>query len=249
MITPYSKCVEYYKNYKIVATATTAGTGVPTIITNLYNPPVSLEVPVETHVRPQTIPPEVVNTIPELNIIIAEEIEKFKIVVDDYIDPSTSPGDVQYNMPDPMQTEVYNSQNYDPRVGNRAPGILPPQPGPGSLPATPGNPNETHGDQGTTGIYHTVPTTTVSGFPVGELLKQRPGDTRKKNKRHRKGVGRSESVSDVVDIMGRALATIDNQRLKYTDPNTGNLIQESRRDAFERLLGLVTSQAPPWSSL
>jgi len=175
------------------------------------------------------------------NDAIQNIINDLSSIVDDIVSNDEALGGEKWtsnDFPDPIAQELYN---------NPKPNFIPPSATPGAeknganvvygkdLSGSPGNPQTTFASNDTS-------TSGQNGLSPSEILSQNQQNN-DSQKKHRKGLGRNETLVDVVNIMSRALSTIDSNRIKYATKD-GDWAMESRNDTLDRLIGLKTSQLP-----
>ena len=238
MITPSSRCTVFYKHYKVTVVAETVGS-VVTTTTYTYDPLVSSTDPVLS----TTAEYPSFDNMEDFEDYIQEVIKQAYPWIDsrveyEYSDALPVSG---VDLPDPIEQDVYDeSWRRNGNVGSSgsAGGGVAPRPvvtGGGTtvtgkeISGAPVNPQVTHPN----------PRSSASQT----MKAQRPRDTNN-HKKHRKGLGRNETVADVLNLMSRAIDTIDAKRIKFIDPQSGSWANESRNNALERLVGLKTSQVP-----
>jgi hypothetical protein len=264
MISPYSKCTEFYRHHKITVTSVPVGSDPSSgvvITTNVYNPSISVVDPLTS----SSTPYEPFDNMDDFNDAIRGEIESKYPDIDirvgeipDVVGPQPGSG---VDIPDPIQQDIYDNSILDNNlpIGTAPSGstsgkggvLVGPNVTRNTDPngvygkdtsGTPGYPQVTHPTtQG--GQYSTAPFGAASYSRPGEIKAWRPKDTNNM-KKHRKGLGRNETVADVVDFMARALDKIDSKRIRYVDPQSGSWANESRNNTLERLIGLQVSQIP-----
>lgn len=263
MISPSSKCTQFYKHYKITAVSIPVGgpaDGV-NITVYTYDPTIS------------TVDPILVNntsggpydTMDEFDTAIQEAINTAYPPIDILIGGTSGPYGtaprINVDLPDPMERELYDNSTLNNNVATNSaratgsggilvgPSISTPAYNPNSvvtgqdISGAPGYPQVTHPQTSNKNPYSTSPFSASAYVSAKEMKYQRPQNTGN-TKKHRKGLGRNETVADVVNLMARALDSIDGKRMRYVDSQTGGWANESRNNALERLIGLKTSQVP-----
>jgi len=263
MISPYSQCTEYYRHYKITVVSVPVGSdpsdGV-TMTTYVYNPTVSSVDPILSSTT--SYPP--FDTMDDFNDTIHDAIVATYPDIDTRVgetpDITGSQPGAGVDLPDPIEQDLYDYGGLggsipvgtSPRSVGRGGTVVQTSPSPvdsgadtvtgKDLSGAPGYPQTTY-PATKADKYATQPYGGTKYTASQPMKAQRPKDTNK-TKKHRKGLGRNETVADVINLMARSLDSIDGKRSRYVDPQTGSWANESRNNTLERLIGLQTEQLP-----
>ena len=238
MISPYTRCTQYYKHYKITVISTPSGNssadGV-NISSYIYDPSISPDNPIYSSSRYASA----FSDMSAFNTAIQNEISALEPNIDALVNNYDSLGGEKWantEFPDPLAQEIYKNS-----IANSSANSAKTQYGSNRIYG-----KDISGAPGTPQVTYASPQSQkagASGLTSAEILAQTSNNRNQSQKKHRKGIGRNESIVDVVNVMSRALNSIDANRIKYASSD-GSWAIESRNETLERLTGLETSQLP-----